>query len=138
MSDIVEQLRQRNRELEEALREIADTTFGPAIAYACQQIAREALAASPETRRIVDTGPTQARVGHDAVIEGLGATPEATEKINSLKKEVNNYHRKYFDEHITLSDWQAHEYDNDYDDEVATENMKDQREQYKPIYPEVE
>jgi hypothetical protein len=71
------------------------------------------------------------------LIHKEGVIENLYEHIERLKKEVNDWHRKYFDKSILLNDWEAHEYDNDYDDEVASENMRDQREAYKPLYPEV-
>ena len=55
-------------------------------------------------------------------------------EVAKLKKEVNHYHRNYYDCKTSLDDWQAYEYDNDYDDDVANENMKIRMESYKPLY----
>jgi|TARA_R110000824_G_scaffold340572_1_gene527065 hypothetical protein len=59
---------------------------------------------------------------------------EKDTEIVRLKTEVNHYHRKYFDTKLIQDDWEAHEYDINYDDKLAMENMKNRRDSYKPIY----
>lgn len=66
-----------------------------------------------------------------------GVVDAQFEQIARLKREVNEWHRRYYHVKISLLDWESHEYDKDYDDEVASENMKEARDSYKPIYPEV-
>ena len=55
-------------------------------------------------------------------------------EIADLKKEVNYYQRKYFECSEHIANWHAREYDRNYDDEVATENMNDRINSYKAVY----
>jgi hypothetical protein len=76
--------------------------------------------------------------GNISVDDAIEKYKSLQRDVELLKKEVNHYHSLLSEKTILLNDWIAHEYDSDYDDEVANENMRDQREAYTPIYPEVE